>query len=176
MIRLSQNDVARFEASYEAGLPDECWEWQAGRWERQQYGRLNVQRKAQRAHRVAFFLFYGFIVDHLFVCHKCDNPPCVNPWHLFLGRDIDNIADRDRKGRTAQGDRHRTRLHPELTMGESNNHAKLTNAQAEEIRTLAKTMKNVEIARRYNVSESTVGRIVNGRRYLIAAREKVEND
>jgi hypothetical protein len=75
-----------------------CWLW--GRsWNVDGYGIINIRRKLIRAHRVSWELYVGPIPDGLHVLHKCDTPPCVNPAHLFLGNQIENIFDRDRKGR-----------------------------------------------------------------------------
>lgn len=86
--------------------PDACWEWQstlnpAG------YGLINLggeKRKNFLAHRVAYTLTYGDILDNLHVCHHCDNPKCCNPTHLFLGTDADNVADKLRKDRQPRGE------------------------------------------------------------------------
>jgi len=76
-----------------------CWNWQ-GRRDRNGYGYLTFRGKTKFAHRVSFHLFKGFDLDsHLFVCHKCDNPACINPEHLFPGTNRDNILDSLKKGR-----------------------------------------------------------------------------
>jgi hypothetical protein len=63
--------------------------------------------------RVAYIVTYGPIPDGMFVCHRCDNPPCCRPDHLFLGTQRENLADMKRKGRSATGDRNGARTHPE---------------------------------------------------------------
>jgi len=76
--------------------PDKCWEWQGTR---TRYGGFKRNRTQYLAHRVAYALFYRVDPVGLLVCHKCDNPPCCNPYHLFLGTHRDNTEDARRKGR-----------------------------------------------------------------------------
>lgn len=84
-----------------AGL-DDCWEWTASR-DQDGYGRFQYPGPDGqihiRAHRWTYLRFVGPIPDAMEVCHSCDNPPCVNPAHLWLGTNIDNDADKRRKGR-----------------------------------------------------------------------------
>lgn len=79
------------------GKDDECWEWN-GFISAQGYGRIIVNNVNRLAHRM-MYLLYVSDPGKLLVCHKCDNPKCVNPNHLFLGTMIDNINDRTKKGR-----------------------------------------------------------------------------
>ena len=79
--------------------PGGCWEW-TGRRARGGYGEIWWHGRDQRSHRVAWELLEGPIPEGLFVCHHCDNPPCVRTSHLFLGTALDNNRDRQAKGRT----------------------------------------------------------------------------
>lgn len=83
---------------------DKCWIWKRGF--RNGYGILGINKKLLYAHRVAYALFNGGIVGRKCVLHRCDNPACFNPKHLFLGTRTDNAKDRDAKGRVAHGENH----------------------------------------------------------------------
>lgn len=80
----------------------ECWEFTGDR-DMWGYGRLTVKGKTYRANRLAYEFFVGKIPKGFIVCHRCDNPPCCNPEHLFLGTHADNMIDKVSKGRQAKG-------------------------------------------------------------------------
>lgn len=80
----------------------DCWVWKGSK-AGAGYGVLGIDYKSVYAHRFSYELHFGPIPDNLCVLHKCDNPPCVNPDHLFLGTQLDNMDDRNRKGRTHKG-------------------------------------------------------------------------
>jgi hypothetical protein len=101
---IHNDDPARFWDSVDKSAgPDGCWPWQRGR-NNKGYGRFLIERDGTRqrplAHRVAMRLHLGRELDRAeFVLHHCDNPPCCNPAHLFLGTQKDNMADMMAKGR-----------------------------------------------------------------------------
>jgi hypothetical protein len=91
-------EVGRFWSKVDKS--GECWVWTAKALCENGYGRFYVGKKPLRAHRYSWELANGPITDGLFVCHRCDNPPCVNPAHLFLGTHQDNMQDMVAKGRS----------------------------------------------------------------------------
>lgn len=101
------------------------------------------------AHRAVWQIVHGHIPDALCILHRCDNPACVNPAHLFLGTMAENNADRDMKGRARGGSR----------PGEKHHAAKLTDDQINEIRKATGLQR--EIAERFGVSQQSVSMIRN---------------
>lgn len=81
-----------------SGGPDACWTWTAAR-NRNGYGQFWQGRNGIVVHRFSWMMHNGPIPVGLFCCHHCDNPPCVNPAHLFIGTNSDNMRDAQRKGR-----------------------------------------------------------------------------
>lgn len=149
---MDEKTIARFWSKVDkSGGPDACWPWTEGTTS-DGYGQLGVGSRTDGskttllAHRIAYQLKHGAIPDGLFVCHDCDNPPCCNADHLFLGTQRDNIRDAAEKGRRAIGERH-----PQ---------AKLTDTEVRAIRAALGTQR--EIAARYGVSHATVGMIQRG--------------
>ena len=121
-----------------------CWEWQAAT-DQDGYGRLTVQRINLRVHTLSYIMKYGPIEKEICVLHHCDNPPCVNPEHLFLGTKKDNKHDSMKKGRNF------------IPIGENHGRSKLTEAQVRAI--LKDTRFNKEIAKDYGVVQSTISAI-----------------
>lgn len=91
----------RFNKYFEKVQHTGCWEWLGGR-THDNYGKFWMD-KTMKAHKVSFLLYKGEVPQGMVVMHICDNPPCVNPDHLRLGTQLDNIRDRDIKGRTKKG-------------------------------------------------------------------------
>lgn len=86
-----------FWAQVKVGDVQECWPWMAHR-KQNGYGEINFLGKQQSSHRVAYILTYGRINNGYYVCHRCDNKPCCNPLHLFVGTPKDNTQDCINKG------------------------------------------------------------------------------
>lgn len=97
------NERDRFMSKITKMLENGCWLWTASR-NLKGYGTFKSydQGKVVKAHRHAYVLFIGPITNGLHVCHRCDNPSCVNPGHLFLGTNADNVADKISKNRQAK--------------------------------------------------------------------------
>lgn len=118
-----------------------CWEWSMGR-DRDGYGLVRSAMETLRTHRAAWSLVHGQIPKGMVVCHRCDNPPCCNPAHLFVGTNGDNVRDAWNKGR-----------------GRLNN-VKLTIAQVRAIRALPRYIHTAEeVAEIFGVSKHTVSEI-----------------
>lgn len=125
-----------------------CWVW-TGTLAAGGYGRF----LGDSAHRLSYEQTYGAIPDGYFVCHRCDNPPCVRPEHLFLGTHQDNMDDMDAKDRRAIGERHGcARLAPEQV-------------QAIRSRYAAGGVSYGSLAKEYDISKATVSHIVTGRKW-----------
>ena len=151
--------AARFWAKVSPGEgTDSCWMWIGAKKDTgpgRGYGSFKLESYTSRgAHRVSYALFNDVSPGEMTVCHRCDNPPCVNPMHLFLGTSKDNVHDMIAKGRRCTGDQ----------KGENNGAAKLTAEQVERIkRCIVQGESNKCIARRYNVSHSLISRIGLGK-------------
>jgi len=126
-----------------------CWEWQGIK--TCGYGRISWRGKLWRVHRLVYVLAYGPIAHGLFVCHRCDNPSCVRPGHLFLGTPAQNSADMRAKGRSS------------ALWGDRRPNAKISNQQVREIRELLnRGVKNRDVAEMYHVSRTLISEIKNG--------------
>lgn len=119
----AEERIRFFAKVIQGSSEDDCWKWTACTNEFG-YGLFNAQGRQQRAHRVSYKMHVGDIPDGLQICHHCDNPPCTNPKHLFLGTQADNMQDASRKGRSAFGDRNGARIHIErMPRGDTHYHA-----------------------------------------------------
>lgn len=143
-----------------------CWEWIACK-NNQGYGLFRFNNRSRLAHRVSWTLNGGLIPGGLYVCHKCDNPICVRPSHLFLGNQSDNMGDAKRKGRMASGEKSSMRLHPDrIARGTRRWNAKLTDKKVLEIRGAAAVGWSFKgLAAKFHVHQSQISRIVAGKRW-----------
>jgi len=138
-----------------------CLEWTGARVKG--YGVIGGRTRGKwvYSHRLSWELHYGEIPKGLSVCHRCDNPGCVRPEHLFLGTHKDNADDRERKGRGK---------HVGLA-GERNPNAKLTQAQVNEIRATARPGQYrwglEKMCRKYGVTNSLIYCILKGRNWKV---------
>lgn len=148
-----------------------CWEW-TGSKDKKGYGSFCIKtRKTMLAHRFSYKLHFGNFSQHLFVCHHCDNPACINPKHLFLGTRYDNILDMMLKGRQNKGPNpklsgknHWSYKYPEKCLkGEKNKSAKLTEKQVIEIRNkyIPYKISCYKLANEYNVNPSLIHKIIH---------------
>jgi DNA-binding XRE family transcriptional regulator len=137
---------------------DGCWLW-TGNFDSHGYGSLQYEGQKVGAHRVAWELTHGVIPADMCVCHRCDNPKCVNPEHLWLGTKSENALDRHVKGRSRG---------PE---GIRQHDARLNLQKAEDIRAAYATRRYTQRALgvRYGVAQQSIGKIVNGRMWCKAA-------
>lgn len=155
---------------------DACWLWNGAR-DEHGYGLINIDGRNRRTHRIAYILTYGAIPDGLVVRHSCDTPACVNPDHLILGTQLDNIDDRNTRGRTAKGERAGYKTHPDRypdRKGERNGRAKLTQTQVEEIRERYATgdIGARPLAAMYGVSRALIRLIVQGKAWVDCPQAK----
>lgn len=129
----------------------ECWEWTRAK-NQDGYGTITYAGKTWLVHRWSFQLATGIDTGGSQVLHRCDNPPCINPDHLWLGDRSANMADCFAKGRSS--------IAPHFIRGESNGSAKLTAVQVIEIRRRLRSGDfQKSIAADYGVSRSLIGQI-----------------
>lgn len=163
-----------------------CWPWQASV-NKAGYGWFRWEHRSQLAHRLAYAITFGEIPEGMYICHRCDNPPCCNPDHLWLGTHADNQRDKVAKGRQSRisGDNHWThtnpekvwRIHPKadpnairkprhFLRGEANVRAKLTEEQVLEIRALFATgsFSQRQLAKQFSIDRTVISGIIH-RRY-----------
>ena len=139
---------------------DGCWEWTAGK-NSDGYGEIRIGREIVLAHRFSWWIYFGQPPAGMCVLHKCDNPACCNPSHLFLGTQADNMADKVKKGRHLS------------VRGEAHSSAKLSNSDVIAIRKRLATGGEFQkdIARAYGVSPQLISHIKTRRQWAHLQQE-----
>ncbi len=151
----------QFEDGFIPSDPEECWEWFRAR-TTDGYGTLTVDGRTVYVHRVSYEVHVGPIPEGIHILHHCDNPPCVNPNHLFLGNQQSNLSDMRRKGRDHKLGPYR---------GDQNGNAKLSEG---EVLTICSEYRFLDpawgervamqrvLAQRYSVTTRTIRRVLSG--------------
>lgn len=149
--------AARFAPKFEPCLMSGCWLWTDAP-DSYGYGRMMVDGRLVKAHRLSYELHTAAIPDGLKVCHQCDTPACVNPAHLFVGTQTENIADCHSKGRG-------NTVPPPPQRGIAHPRAKLTDAVVRDLRDRRARGERVNLsveAPRLGVGISSLSRAING--------------
>lgn len=135
----------RFWAKVKITGPDDCWLWTGCINKEDGYGQVGIGGKKLKAHRVSWVIAHGEIPKGVDVLHICDNPPCMNPHHLFLGTHTDNMLDMVNKGRHSGGNKI------------------LTDAMVVGMRELYSGGTNMcQLAKMYGVHRQTIWRAIHG--------------
>jgi HNH endonuclease len=127
-----------------------CWEW-PGAQDKDGYCRTKLSGRTAIAHRAVYTIAKGEIPKGLNLLHRCDNPPCCNPDHLFPGTQKQNCEDAKAKDRHSRGER--------------NGVSKLTDDDVRFIRANAAIMSQMDLARRFNIRQSSIWSIINRRQW-----------
>jgi hypothetical protein len=178
---LNEKLIERFFNSIdESESVEKCWNWTKLKKEKG-YGLISYSSSASQnyyreaAHRFSYRMHYGEVIPKgIFVCHKCDNPKCVNPFHLFLGTNYDNVQDMVRKGRGSKGEKHSKTLQQAAKLGLYNTNVKLKKEDVFKIIELRKQgLTYKAIGEMFGVDYSNIYKITKGKRwqYLLSGEQ-----
>jgi len=138
-------EVVSFDERLQRNKATGCLEWQGGK-DKNGYGRVVVDGVTYKAHRYAYQRTLGSIPEGMMVCHKCDNPPCCDPSHLFLGTVVDNANDMIAKKLSLTGERnHKAKANPHMVR---------------QVRKLAGIMTQHQLANTFGISQSSISKII----------------
>lgn len=143
MPELLISDLMRFWSKVDRKNKNECWNWESSKNENG-YGKFCINYKLYKAHRVSYFIKYNKDPRNLLICHKCNNPSCVNPYHLFSGTHKENIEQAVSEGRSR------------IIKGSKNQLAKLQESEVIEIKKLKGLINKHEVAKRFHVASATI--------------------
>ena len=160
---INQKDIERFITKIPVTDNDSiCWEWSINPNTKKarkhaDYGVFTLKQNNIVPSRMMWMLTYGEIPDGMLICHKCDNPPCINPFHLFIGSYADNTKDMVMKGRKS------TIVYPDrLPRGINHKNAKLNDVDILQIRTMSsKGVSYKDIKAQFNIGKSNISSIIN---------------
>ena len=150
MLKLLFKDAKRFWSKVNKSTG--CWNWTAAK-SKKGYGRFKLNGKLESPHVISYQLFYNEETKGKDVCHKCDNPSCVNPRHLFLGSRSDNMMDCSNKNR----------LYISQLKGINHPSSKLTEEDVLKIKELIPNHTLKEIGQMFNVKHQTISKIKQGK-------------
>jgi len=163
-MRLDESVQERFESKFESvntvdDIKGDCWEWTCMT-HSYGYGRFSIDSKWYLGHRISYRLYKGEIPDDKYVLHKCHNACCVNPEHLYLGSQKDNVQDAVSQGNFED------RKNGDVS-GEINGRSKLTKDDVREIRKKYEetNISYSDLAEQYGISFGTVGKIIRRERW-----------
>lgn len=151
----ASSQLERFHSSYSVSQDTGCWEWKLAL-SLDGYGRCYFDGVSVRAHRLSYQIHYGEFPRHFLVLHKCDNARCVNPAHLELGDQKENMKHKKERNR-AKG----------INRGSNNGSSKLSSKDVEDILSLIGSgLKQHQVAKMYGITQGHVSRIKSGERWL----------
>jgi hypothetical protein len=146
---LTEDDISRFHELVQQRGDDDCWLW-LGSIKNKGYGQFWYSHKQRLSHKIAYILAKGPIPENLHILHSCDNPPCCNPNHLFVGTNLENVRQKQERNRVIKGSAVAVSRITE------------DDALAIRIRYASGGVTQAELGREYGIDDSVVSDIVRG--------------